>query len=217
MALVYLICCDHEYAQTYPASSDLNDPQNKIQREFKQFILDSIQAHQPLVIAEEMSAERLQTRNRKSVVAEAANETSTHHIYADPNPVQRQSLGIVEDLPFFGPSAPLEWQDHITTEEEAFLHDLAHRCPRREEFWIREIQSFLNQPLLFVCGDSHRWTFRRRLEARGIQVRVIGKRFGATPLRKDHFRAYKRVRRNRFPTSECFCVSPIPDQPIVIS
>jgi hypothetical protein len=40
----------------------------------------------------------------------------------------------------------------------------------------------LQEQVLFVCGDAHRWTFRNRLEERGVEVKVIAKRFGAAPL-----------------------------------
>lgn len=44
---------------------------------------------------------------------------------------------------------------------------------------------------LFVCGDAHRWNFRRRIEAKGIEVKLIAKRVGAQTLPRDYFDAYR--------------------------
>jgi hypothetical protein len=68
----------------------------------------------------------------------------------------------------------------------------------------------LSHDVLFVCGDAHRWTFRRRLEAKHIDVRVIAKRVGAAQLSRSYFAAYREVRRIGFPPAAgCFCVSPV--------
>lgn len=214
--MVYLIGCDHRAAQSYPDGSSLTDPQNWLQKDFKDYVLGQIARWRPTIIAEEMHSDALQAVNRRSVVAEAANETCTQHLYADPNWVQRDYLRIQEALPFLGPCPSWEWEQSIRTVEEALMHDIAHRWPIREKFWINELGERIREEILFICGAGHRETFRHRLRDMGLAVRVLQKRFGAKPLSQDHFKAYQHVRRRGFPPATgCFCSSPRSKTPML--
>jgi hypothetical protein len=208
--VVYLMGCDHQTAQTYPIATSLVSSENATRFQFKILILDLLKKHAITAVAEENSAELLRRSGRRSVPFEAAQQANACHIYCDPTPDEREKLHIEEDLPFFGPSAPAEWQTRIRSVDESYLHDIAHRWPIREDFWLDQLTEHLQEAVLFVCGDAHRCTFRRRLEKRGIEVKIVAKRYGAAPLSKRYFTAYKRVRRDGFPPKNgCFCVSPI--------
>jgi hypothetical protein len=205
--VVYLIGCDHRKAQTYRNNSELADPENSTQFEFKAIVANAIRKHHPLLVAEEMHMDILKATQRRSVAAEAAVEAGVPHRCCDPNWDEREALGIEDDLPFLGPSVPSEWVRKIGTEREAMLHDIAHRWAVREKFWIKQLGEDINRPLLFICGDGHRWTLRRRVEALGIAVAVIGKKLGAAPMSPEYFDAYRQVRYYGFPPETgCFCV-----------
>lgn len=218
MALVlYLIGCDHRNAQNYGKNTTLGDRRNQTQLQFKKFLLDCVLRYRPVVLCEENNEDIMQRTGQQSVVAEVASELGIRHIHCDPTLDERYRLFIGEDLPFLGP-APSSWMSLIKTIGESYSHDIAHRWPIREEFWVGRLGKHLNSTVLFVCGDAHRWTFRRRLESRGIQVTVVGKRIGAKPLNETFFNAYRSVRRFGFPPETgCFCISPVPNEPINIS
>jgi hypothetical protein len=213
--VVYLIVCDHVAAQTYPVGSGLDDPQNATQREFRKLLIKTIENYDPTLIAEEYDPYILKNQGRQSVALEVATERHVCHRFCEPSLSDRRELGIDEDLPFLGPLTLGEWFDRIETEQEAFRHDFAHRWPVREEFWIKRLGDDIHKKVLFICGAGHRETLRRRLESRGIKVKIIEKRFGASKMRESHFAAYRDVRRNGFPPvtdgsdSRCFCTKPL--------
>jgi hypothetical protein len=207
--MVYLIGCDHRKAQTYRNDSSLTDPENRGQAKLKEIILAAVVSYQLDLIAEEANADILRATQRQSVVYEAACESGITHRFCEPTWDEKNELSIEEDLPFFGPCPPSEWEAHIPSRDVSRRHDIAHRWPVREEFWIDRLGDQLHQNILFICGDAHRWTFRRQLEARGVKVKLIAKRVGAQTLPQDYFEAYREVRRKGFPPpTGCFCVSP---------
>lgn len=207
--MLYLIGCDHRNAQTYREGSSLADPENRGAAELKKLIQAAAARHRPALVGEEANADILRNTQRRSVVYEAAQEIGIRHRFCDPTWDERSDLSIEEDLPFLGPSPPFEWEALIPSPDAAYRHEIAHRWPIREEFWIDSLGADLKHDVLFICGDAHRWTFRRRLEAKGIEVRVIAKRVGAQPLSQSYFAAYREVRRRGFPpVAGCFCVIP---------
>lgn len=207
--MVYLIGCDHRNAQTYRNGSSLTDAENSEQAELKKLILAAAACYKPELIAEEANTTILRSMQRQSVVYEAACESGIAHRFCEPTWDEKSELLIEEPLPFLGPCPPSEWETQIPSVEVAYRHDIAHRWPVREEFWIDTLGDGLTHDVLFICGDAHRWTFRRRLEAKGIKVRLLAKRVGAQALSQIYFEAYREVRRKGFaPLTGCFCVSP---------
>lgn len=208
--LIYLIGCDHQSAQTYRNNSETKDRDGQGQAELRDLILAAVTRYQLELIAEESNADILHRSQRGSVVRDAARDCGIAHRFCDPTPDERSALSIEEDLPFYGPCPPSGWKAQIPSVEITYLHDIAHRWPIRECFWIRRLGEEVKQNVLFVCGDAHRWTFRRRLEAMNIKVNVIAKRVGAKTLPPNYFEAYREVRRKGFPPpTGCFCVSPL--------
>jgi hypothetical protein len=210
--MIFLVGCDHTAAQTYAEGSRLDDPKNKTQKEFRELLINTIRIYNPDLVAEEYDPSILKWKRRHSVAQEVAAEQHICHRFCEPSPSDRRELGIGDDLPFFGPSVPGNWFDRIATPQESFRHDIAHRWPIREEFWIVRLGEDINKSILFLRGAGHRETFRRRLEARGIEVRVIVKRFAVSKMQESDFDVYKDVRRNGFsPEMGCFCATPPAD------
>lgn len=207
--MLYLIGCHHQKAQTYRQCRSLTDPKGPGHLELSELIRDAVARYHPVLIGEEASAELLRNSGSCSIAYDTAHEIGIPHRFCDPTFDQRRELSIDDDLPFQGPCHPIEWETLVPSLDAATRHDIAHRWPVREEFWIDTLGNDLNHDVLFISGAAHRWTFRRRLEAKGIKVKVIAKRVGARPLPLDFFAAYREVRRVGFaPTTGCFCVSP---------
>jgi hypothetical protein len=193
--VVFLIGCDHRAAQTYPESSDLDNPQNRIQREFRLLLIRAIEKHHPSLIAEEYHPEFLKRLRQNSVAVEVASEVNITHRFCDPSLENRKRLGI-SDGP---PSAPPGWDNPEKRMQEYFLSE----WPIREEFWISQLGKDIHKNVFFVLGAGHRETLRRRLERRAIEVKILEKRFGVSNLWVGDFpayrAAYRELRRNGFP------------------
>jgi hypothetical protein len=115
------------------------------------------------------------------------------HRFCDPSKSEKERLGIAHSKPAYingTPECHKEWCEYF-----------GKQWLVREEFWINKLGTYINDRVLFICGANHRWTFRRRLDAKGIAVIIIEKKFGLSSRpTKVEFEAYKCVRRNGFPS-----------------
>ncbi len=199
------------------------------QRQFAGMVLNTIETYCPALIAEEEHSYYLKHYQRRSVALDVLTnlkrlgwQKSIEHRFCDPCPTERLRLGIGEDLPYVGssPCTDLELIQLIQTPREAHLHEIGHRWPVREDFWIEQIGSDLYEEVIFICGALHRITFKQKLETRGVKVAIVAKRVGhsrgtvASELPSVEFSAYKEVVRNGFPPKiGCPCVkTPDPTQ-----
>jgi hypothetical protein len=172
------------------------------------------------LIAEEEHPCYLKQKGLRSVALDVLSNlhrigmaTNVKHRFCDPCPSERRRLGIYEDLPHLSPGCfDAELSNLMPTVTLAHRHNIGHRWPIREEFWIEQLGPDLHKDVLFVCGALHRITFRRRLEAKGAQVRIVEKRVGhqngvvRSELVSEEFSAYRFVRRNHvLPDSGCPC------------
>jgi hypothetical protein len=193
--VVFLIGCDHVAAQTYPEGSELDNPRNSTQREFRELLIRAIEKHHPFLIAEEYHPEFLKRRRQRSVAVEVASEVNISHRFCDPSLEDRERLGI-SDGP---PCAPPGWDNREKRMQEYFLSE----WPIREEFWISQLGEDIHKNVLFVFGAGHRETLRRRLERRAIEVKILEKRFGVSNIWDGDFpayrAAYRELRHNGFP------------------
>ena len=158
--MIFLIGCDHRAAQTYAEGSGLDDPENNTQKEFKELLIKIIRTFYPELVAEEYDPDILKLQRRRSVAFEVASDLNICHRFCEPSPSDRCKRGIGDDLPFFGPCVPGDWYDRIANKQESFRHDVAHRWPIREEFWIEQLGEDIHKSILFLCGAGHRETFR---------------------------------------------------------
>jgi hypothetical protein len=124
--VVFLIGCDHIAAQTYPEGTDLDDPQNTTQREFRELLVKAIEKHDPQLIGEEYHPEFLKRRKQRSVVIEVASMVNIYHRFCDPGLEDRKKLGISEGPPCVPPGFCYG----------AMYNYFDHEWPIREEFWI---------------------------------------------------------------------------------
>jgi hypothetical protein len=213
--VIYLIGCDHCKAQTYAEGSGLDDPQNKTQREFRRMLIKAIGDYDPDLIAEEHHPDLLKTKGERSVALEVASEYRICHRFCDPSQSERLKLGIGNALPHIDPAASSDWYKRIGTEYDAHRHDIAHRWPIREGFWISQLRDDIYKTVVFICGTLHTYTFKERLESSGVKSQVIKDSVGCVPTLgdSDAYKALQDVRVNDFPPvtdrsdSRCFCIS----------
>lgn len=211
--MVFLIGCDHCKAQTYAEDSGLDDPQNKTQLEFREVLIKAIEDYDPDLIAEEHHPDLLKAKGRRSVVLDIASEYRICHRFCDPSRSEKLELEIGEGLPHIDPGAPFDWNSRIGTRYDAHRHDIAHRWPIREGFWISQLRNDIYKTVIFICGALHICSFKERLESLGAKPHIIADVVGCLPTLKesDEYKALQDVRMNGFPPvtdgsdPRCFC------------
>jgi hypothetical protein len=212
---VYLIGCDHNDEQTYRFSKG---PDAK-HFEFRRALYEAVQNHNPDLIAEEFHPELLKSRKRQSIALEVSSETGICHRFCDLSEAERHSLGIGVDFPWsWIPSDQTLFQKPQPLEEVSdhdwHKHNIAHRFPIREDFWISQLRTDTHETVIFVCGAMHVPTFKKRLEGKNIKAGVIADFVGFDPkLRNtEEFAAREDVLKCGFaPVTNdadprCFCI-----------
>jgi hypothetical protein len=117
-------------------------------------------------IAEEMSHEGLHGAD-DSVCRQVASALGVPHRYCDPSSQERAALGIAED-------DRIRMSGHLSGRDpRAIEEDVRASFARREGLWADCVMDLDAWPLLFVCGANHAEPFRQRLQAFGIEARVL--------------------------------------------
>ena len=213
--MIYLVGCDHIRHQTFnPKLGDLLSGQ----ADFKSFLWNAIQDRAVDLVAEELDCEYPQRTGRESVALSLVNELkitrAIEHQYCDPCPSKRAELGIGTGLPELDDPFDPTLKQLIRTKQEAHLHEIAHRWPIREKFWIESLGGDIHREVIFICGALHRITFGERLRARGARTTVLSKFFRCkagllkSNICEHEFGAYRHFRRHGFPPENgCPCVA----------
>ena len=141
------------------------------------------------------------------------------HVFAEPPSPEKYKRGIGLELPFsyidpnvVALSPPCGYQD--LSDYEWHRHDVGHRFPIREDYWITQLGDDIDKSVLFICGALHVCTFKERLEKSGRKVGIIAESIGCLPTFKDSdaYKALQDVHENGFPPvtlgaePRCFCV-----------
>jgi hypothetical protein len=212
--MIYLVGCEHSL-QTFSSNSGYFP---KAQRSFELYLLSAIRSNRVDLVAEELDLEFPKRKSRQSVALKLVSELKSvmkiDHRYCDPCPSRREQLGIGKGLPEIDDPFDPALKNLIRTKHEAHLHDIAHRWPIREKFWIESLGKDIHRNIIFICGALHLCTFGERLRASGVATKVI-KRFFKHDTRSlksavfaDEIRAYKHVHRLGFlPEIGCPCIS----------
>ena len=199
---VYLIGCDHYDEQTYQLSKG-PDPNHF---EFKRVLYEAVQNHNPDLIAEEFHPELLKSRKRQSIALEAASELRICHRFCDPSRAERRELCIDVPRECFEELSDYDW----------YRHEIAHRTPVRESFWIAQLRGDIRKKVIFICGAMHIFTFKEPLAEMNVKVEVLVDFVSCHPslTNEEEFRALEDVLKNGFlPVTKdadprCFCVRP---------
>ena len=218
--MVHLVGCRHSVQTFNPVSAYFP----RAQASFKGFLRDQILRYSISLVAEELAEphdcdpNRPNRRPLSSVARDLVNElqktTDVEHRYCEPCPAEKARLGIGRGLPFIDDPCNRDLKRLIRSEREAHLHDIAHRWPIREKFWVEKLSKDLHREVLFVCGALHRCTFRNRLRELDIETNVITRFFDhdqgllRNHVAADELAAYRQVRRSGFPPeSGCSCIT----------
>src|SRR6266700_329129 len=121
-------------------------PSVKIVREervaFRTHVLETIQKFNISLLAEEFSEEaKMKWGVRESILEKLGKDKGIEHRFCEPTPIERKENGI-------------EQSDG----------------DKREQFWLSRIEDCKNRNVLFVCGNEHVESFRKKLITVGFVV-----------------------------------------------
>lgn len=129
-------------------------------RQFETYLDKLVEQLRPQAICEEYSEARvrghLEFDDKAYSIAKSvsANHNNIRHMYCDPNQDERDTLYLSKG----------------TREAQ----DKEIGWPIREGEWLKRISPLLPDTLvLFICGADHIVTFKQKLEAKHIAVKVI--------------------------------------------
>jgi hypothetical protein len=90
--------------------------------------------------------------------------------------------------------------------EEVMAHVVAHQHPIRERCWIEAITKYLDNEILFVCGDIHIYTFSRALEQLKVRSKIVAQGIGVDlSCLGDYNGLSYALAKDMLNDSRCFC------------
>ena len=161
---------EHRYQAVNPK---INPDESK----FYKYVLKHVRAKNIRHLAEEMNDEFLQreTQAQESVCRKMANDLRITHSMCEPNTLERKQIGYV-DKPWeeFAREDETGCNENINAAFSEFHQKQWHL---RENFWFQKLQPHLSNNVLFVCGANHVDRFSNLLKDKGIENRLICKRW----------------------------------------
>jgi len=180
--MIYLIGVNHDLAQRRKRGEDMTD----CQRTFHSVVESAIQSIHPGLIAEEDHPDFLLEKDADSILLEIArsNGIEDRHRFVDPNRDERKKIGY-------------DISQCISKSVQGMAHLIACHYPKREKFWLQNLQDSLDKDILFVCGCGHIESFEELLARNGINCSVLANRIGASPTEIAlHDNAWRYIRDN---------------------
>jgi hypothetical protein len=136
--------------------------------EFRQYLRQAVTSNEAAAIAEEMSVTALVENGLDNSVAQLiASELGIPHALVDPNPDERDRLGIRQrnDIELIG--FQTGW-DRAEIESK-----VRQSYEVREGFWASRLSDLGVYPVLFICGAAHVESFQDKLLTLGHDVAVL--------------------------------------------
>jgi hypothetical protein len=176
--MLHLIGLDHRVQGRLPGA-DLNEGQQL----FAQCLRATIQKVRPVLIAEELSEEALESPPppRTSIAKEIAG--GIEHRFCDPIQTQRRTIGYKSLIDIEIGMSMSRWD--FPAEQRrcaASAIEIGRYFPIREKFWLDCINAKVchEEEVVFACGDLHieSGSFTKLLEQNGVPHRVVKRRIG---------------------------------------
>jgi hypothetical protein len=189
--MVFIIGVDHLIQYSGPVPEALRD-------EFRNYLIETAQAKDISLIAEEFSREALVDvyHSSKDTAQEAAVMLNIQHRYCDPEESELRALGI----PYFaeirdgvmrsnGVTGSIIIDDALRTKIRAeAIHISRFYWQARESSWYRKILPDINSNILFICGHEHAERFKALLRDNGHQCLIFNPYW-----REDIFNDYTNI------------------------
>lgn len=160
-------------------------------KELQDFLIGLCRTHGICAVAEELSAEALAQYQRvASIPMQTAELEKIKHRFCDPDNAERVRLGICLDENLMRAQGQLDGLSEIDIASR-----IATEHAKRERYWLAEIQTLNQWPILFICGANHVGNFRALLEQEGFIVFVAAADWASNGI--PHANARKASRQAR--------------------
>jgi hypothetical protein len=192
--MFYLIGVNHN-AQRHPPGATLDTDQAELQR----CLEEAIDKYRPRLIAVEESDDTLFDRRSgityESIPRSVAQRHRIDPMFCEPSDDEKKRIG---------------YNDKSQIQLELFTSGLLRDCPSglegaaahavevavifpiREEHWVQKLKEHLHSEVVFVLGEDHIEGFSGRLQARGVQSKVIFRNIGVSDAQKVESKAARR-------------------------
>lgn len=168
----------HIVGVAHPIQHNEKEVPGEVVTEFTEFLEEYVRANGISVLAEESSREAIErsnTRradNRTELEVLAEEIKNSRHIFVDPDSRESQKLGIWRRERIL---RDLEIVNRELTHTEFFEVNvrMAPHDQERERYWLKTLETFLKEEVLFVCGYYHCASFKILLRENGIESRII--------------------------------------------
>lgn len=176
---IHLIGAHHTNAQSSPSGK----PETDVQRCYADTLATVIREVGAQWVAEEYSKEAEEESKRLSLTPRIAVANGVEHRFCDATKEERKKIRYVgqQELHLHISMHDDDW--NISNEEarlKSWALDIGKYFEKRERFWLDKITDLKEKTVVFVCGEAHVDTFRKRLEAAGWQVHVAARGIGIT-------------------------------------
>ena len=171
--MVYLIGVNHQ-VQFTNRSSNLSLINN-----FTSLLEKTALDKDIFLIAEEFSMDALKLWQASACTArDVSKKLKIKHLFCDPSKKEQKKLGYPtqeERAKEAGSNLALDIQE---VEKKYF--------PIRENYWFKKIEPYINENILFVCGQSHIESFSVLLKKNKIDCEILSQNWGNKPEDFDH-------------------------------
>jgi hypothetical protein len=169
--MIYLIGVDHVFQHDGRVIRGTKELVLGYRNEFYNFILDAAREYFVTMITEEWcDPEHNQLVGATTTIGKlAAENLAIKHCYIEPCGEIREQLGL-----------PTTRYDHLPDNELRRIYDI------REEYWLKELQSFNAAVTLHICGADHIQSFGSLLSRRDLRFITLQECWGAQYLSCNH-------------------------------
>ena len=159
--MVYLIGTNHELQHDAVAKRAPPEVVDAARDSFTNYLIEMAVRVGAVAIGEEFAEEVLSALRGNSLCKTVAAELNIKHLFCEPDSSTRLKLGV-----------PACGTEHLPPHEQQRTDEI------RENYWLGQLKSLCQEPVLFVCGSKHVKGFAGRLEAEKIPVSIESEYWG---------------------------------------
>lgn len=147
IGMIYLIGVNHE------VQHNRHFPRTKA---FTKLLSNLVKDFNIKLLAEEWSEDASKVWSVSySTVEDVARINNIKYLACDPTTKEREMLGIKTEMDITKEVAELSKEPYTKKKSLAYQKTLAPNHAKREQFWLKQLQDFLSDDIIFVCATQH--------------------------------------------------------------
>jgi hypothetical protein len=182
--MFYLIGVNHD-VQRHAPGAEFDAHQIELER----CLSEAIEKCQPALIAVEESEDTLKEKRKgvcvvcESIPRNVARRHAIEPMLCEPSDAWKAEHGCMDSLTLHLELSVSDLLRGIPSDQEkaaVAAVAMALFFPLREEYWLEQFKDYLQSDVIFVVGENHIDSFSSRLQALGVQVKVLCRGIGVT-------------------------------------